>query len=128
MGRLFVNGFINHVRRETFADDLRTENICKFEGLHKRDFYRSRMYVGLVAHDYGSFIVCVTSVCTHFFKVQVCWLEAVHTSMLADVSQVELASINSMLLILFVCIFNKPVHIVPFLYGFFASYIKEGHV
>jgi hypothetical protein len=48
-------------------------------------------------------------------------------SMLADVSQVEPASNNSMLLTLFVCIFDTP-HIVLFLHGFFASYTKEEHV
>jgi hypothetical protein len=48
--------------------------------------------------------------------------------MLADVSQVEPASNNSMLLKLFVCIFDKTVHIVPFFHGFFASYTKEEHV
>jgi hypothetical protein len=48
--------------------------------------------------------------------------------MLTDVSQIESASNNSMLLILFVCTFDKIVHIVPFLYGFFASYTNEEHV
>jgi hypothetical protein len=62
------------------------------------------------------------------FKLQVYLLEAVHTSILADVSQVEPASNNSMLLILFVCIFDKIVHIVPFLHEFFASYTKKKHV
>jgi hypothetical protein len=42
--------------------------------------------------------------------------------------QVEPASNNSMLLILFLCIFDKIVHIVPFLHRFFASYTKEKHV
>jgi hypothetical protein len=44
----------------------------------------------------------LTLFCTCSFKLHVCWLEAVHTSMLVDVSQVEPASNNSMLLILFV--------------------------
>jgi hypothetical protein len=57
-------------------------------------------------------------------KLYVCWLEAVQTFMLADVSQVEPASNNNMLLILFVCIFDTP-HIVLFLHGFFASYIQR---
>jgi esterase/lipase superfamily enzyme len=48
-------------------------------------------------------------------------------SMLAVVSQVEPASNNSMLLTLFVCIFDAP-HIVLFIHGFFASYTKEVHV
>jgi hypothetical protein len=46
-------------------------------------------------------------------------------SMLADVIQVEPTSNNSMLLILFVCIFDKTVHIVLFLYEFFASYTNK---
>jgi hypothetical protein len=48
--------------------------------------------------------------------------------MLAYVSQVEPTSNNSTLLILFVCIFDKIVHTVIFLHGFFASYTKEEDV
>jgi hypothetical protein len=47
--------------------------------------------------------------------------------MLADVSRVEPTRNNSMLLILFLCIFDTP-YIDSFLYGLFASYIKEEHV
>jgi hypothetical protein len=48
--------------------------------------------------------------------------------MLAGVSQVELASNNDMLLILFVYIFDKIVHVVLFFHRFFTSYTKEEHV
>jgi hypothetical protein len=77
-------------------------------------------------------MVALSSVLTSFhtcsFKLHVYWLEAVHTSILVDISQVEPASNNSMLLISFICILDKPVHIVPFPHGLFASNTKEAHI
>jgi hypothetical protein len=97
--------------------------------------FTDEIYTGVVCRLDSSPTIMValwsvlTSVHTDVsFKLQVCLLEAVHTSMLADVSQVKPASNNRVLLILFLCIFDKIVHIVPFLHRFFASYTKEEHV
>jgi hypothetical protein len=86
--------------------------------------------MGFIQKSYVAWtsVLCWLQFDKPFFKLHVYLLEVVHTSMLADVFQVELASNNSMLLILFVCIFDKTVHIVPFFHGFFASYTKEEHV
>jgi hypothetical protein len=104
--KTFANG-------RAFIDGIYTEVVCRLDS-------PPMIMVALLS--------VLTWVHKVSFKLQVCLLEVVHTPMLADVSQVEPASNNSMLLILFVCIFDKTVQIVPFLHGFFARYTNEEHV
>jgi hypothetical protein len=128
MGRLFANVFLTVCEEkhsltiydlQTFAslrastDKIVTVSVCRLD--------LSPMIMVALSSVLTLFL-------THSFKLHVCWLEAIHTSMLADVSQVKLTSNNSMLSLLVVCIFDKTIHIVSFPHGFFASYIKEEHV
>jgi hypothetical protein len=104
--KMFANG-------RAFTDRIYTEVVCSLDS-------SPTIMVALSSTIMIALSSVLASVCRCFFKLQVCLLEAVYTSMLADVSQVEPVSNNSMLLILFVCIFDKTVHIVPYFHGFFC--------